>query len=260
MDSLNEKIRDRNKIQDFLQKNKAFQRWSVSQLAELAAYSRLRRYFRGARILAAGTSRGETCVIVDGRVLLVRPSGSFEEALGLLGSGIVLAGMPEFDSQVEALVLDTTIAIHVNSNLLLKRLERQPQMWSDLVQVLLTQENAMLADLIGRTTGTMTQRVAAAISQQCALGTAQGSSGNSGCFKVSQEDCAALLGVSRKTVGKELKLLEGNGLIVRGYKLIMVPDLTALARFSGMATSHEPSLVQQASPTLVHGCAQTYQG
>ncbi|MDR2327683.1 MAG: Crp/Fnr family transcriptional regulator [Acidovorax sp.] len=260
MASLHGKVSDHHKIQDFLKKNKAFQRWSASRLAELAAYSRICRYFRGARISAAGTSRGESCVIVGGRVLLVRPSGSFEEALGLLGSGIVLAGMPEFDLQVEALVLDTTVAIHVNSSLLLKHLECQPQMWSDLVQVLLSQESAMLADLIGRTTGTMTQRVAAAISQQCALGMVQETFDNSGCFQVSQEDCAALLGVSRKTVGKEFKLLEGSGLIVRGYKFIMVPDLTALARFSGMVTSHGSSALLQANPVLVHGRVQAHQG
>lgn len=232
-----EKSRDSNEIQNILQKNRVFQHCSMSQLAELAAYSRLCRYFRGSRILAAGTSRSETCVIVYGRVLLVKPSGSYEEALGLLGSGIVLAGMPEFDLQVEALVLDTTVAIHLDSSLLLKLLECQPQMWSDLMQVLLAQESTLLAGLIGRTTGSITQRVASVILQQCSLGTATETSDNSGCFKVSQEDCAALLRLSRKTVGKELKLLEEKGLIVRGYKLIMVPDLTALAHFSGMSTS-----------------------
>jgi CRP-like cAMP-binding protein len=228
-------LRDREKIQEGLQKNKAFMHWPASQLSELTASSRLCRYFRGARILAAGTPRHETCVIVSGRILLVRPSGSFGEALGLLGSGIVLAGVPEFDSQAEALVLDTTVVIHLDSSLLLELLERQPLMWSDLIQALLVQENTLLAGLIGRTTGSVSQKVASALLQQCCLShTEDALESNSSCFKLSQDDCAALLQLSRKTVGKELKLLESKGLIIRGYKLIIVPDLMALASFAGM--------------------------
>lgn len=220
-----------------LRRNAAFEHWPAALLAELIAASRLGRYPRAARIGPAESGVCETCVIVSGRLLLVRPfDGPHEEVVGLMGANMVFGELMHGTVAAHALdcvAFEKAVVIHMASSKLCQLLDREPARWMDFSRMLLAMEATLLHTLIGQATGPVAQRVAHTLQQYAVLYGMRGREDRQTTLRMSQDDIGALLHLSRKSIGKALRTLEDLGLVVCGYNAIVVHDIQALGAFTG---------------------------
>lgn len=102
-----------------------------------------------------------------------------------------------------------------------------------MARMLLRHPREALNGLLDRVTGGLSERLAATVDRLATLHGVSETSGQSLRPRMSQEDLAGLLQVSRQTINKELRALELAGVIASDYTALTIHDRGALRRAAG---------------------------
>ncbi|WP_184641998.1 Crp/Fnr family transcriptional regulator [Variovorax guangxiensis] len=214
-------------------------------MQRLLAKSRVRRF---ARHELVGVEAGEpwTFVIISGYVIVNRtPPKGPRAPVTLLGptSLIGLVRLLENTQGMESLepdqrvlydfsaCLDATV-VQMPTAQILELLDEQPALWRAMAVMLMKQHRQVLDTLLGAWVGSFSQRLAWTLERLAMLyGSKEGPVIKIGP-RITQEDLAALLQVTRQSVNKALRKLEESGAIGIRYNAISVLDLEVLRSHS----------------------------
>ena len=216
-----------------LRRNRAFANWSDSAIRGLGSRCRVIWLPRGERLRRDGMHNASSYLVQSGWLLLqaCARQANDRNAVALLGEGMMVCSlMPDRSllGAFDALAQRDTALIEVPSDALHRQLDESPHLWADLTLALLAQDDALFDAVVGQVTGSVSQRVARTLLQYVRLCSVKVDDTNVVKLKMSQDELGTLLQLSRKTVGRELRVLEGKGLVRRCYNHIQVPDVDAL--------------------------------
>ncbi len=215
-----------------------FSGWPPRTLRQLAIGSRLARHPRKALVASDTQPQGQTLSVVAGQ-LMVRAVGGdgARYAVGLVGAGTVVAtgaatplgeagARPPLEFQAHS---DATV-IHIPTPLLSRLLDAQPLCWRPMLLMLLRQQRELHVGLMDRATGGVPQRIAATVDRLAITYGVSDDADPSLRVRLSQEDLADLLQVSRQTVNRELRALARAGVLAPDYNSVKILDRSALRR------------------------------
>ena len=194
---------------------------------KLIAASPPRTYFDGQLIQHRGTRADGFWLIEAGNVRIGQflADGEFR-AVAVLGPGDSYGELAVFTSSprvVDAVSRGESRVRFIPAGPFLAALANYPQSTRALLVALSAQLQDTLDQLAGMRRGTNPARLA---------GLLMNLAGRDGVTKVTQQELAELLGVTRATSNAALKQLEEARLIKRGYGTIQVIDREALALFA----------------------------
>ena len=218
-----------------------FTSWSDAQLQQLAARSALRRYERGQMLPLSVVASREARLVVSGFIEVSRVLGSGRKFVyGIRGPGTVLGIINMFEDEANVYGYDfyaheDAAMVHIPADPLLAILDEDPALWRHMGRMVLRFGREGLRAFMDQIVGETRPRIAATLQRLAELYGVQGEDGLQVRLRLSQDDLAAMLGVSRQTVNKELRALESENLIRSDYTAITVLDLPALRRLAGAA-------------------------
>lgn len=151
---------------------------------------------------------------------------------GFAGPGAVV-GLPrllrEASPPVELVAHAETVLVCMAREDLAAILDAHPLLWRDVALLLLARRRKALEEMQVQAVGSVRQRVAAILLQLARSHGVTASDGLRLQLRLSQEDLAGMLGVSRQTTNKTLRALEAQGLIASSYNTITLQSIDALA-------------------------------
>ncbi|MET3463244.1 Crp/Fnr family transcriptional regulator [Variovorax atrisoli] len=225
-----------------------FRSWPEALMQRLLAASRVRRF---ARHELVGVEAGEpwTFTIISGHVIVNRtPPNGPRAAVTLLGPGSLIGlvrllentqGMESMEPDQRVLYdfsacLDTTV-VQMPTALILQLLDEHPALWKDMTVMLMKQHRQVLDTLLGAWMGSFSQRLASTLEKLAMLYGSKEGPVIKIDLRITQEDLAALLQVTRQSVNKALRKMEESGAISVRYNAISVLNLEVLRSHSTTA-------------------------
>ena len=196
-------------------------------VAAFEKISTLRKVKAGANLYLKGDTPTDVYRVVSGKVRLCNVTLTGREIVtaefregDCFGEMGIIDGLPRVSDAIA--VENTTIRVLHKSqfNALLKA---YPEINRLLLETLCRRARALYA-LNEEAQLSLNQRVARAVMRLCFT---HGETDEEGsiCIRVSQEDLARMLGASRQSVNRELKVLSADGLLSVKYGRIFVTDL-----------------------------------
>ncbi len=190
----------------------------------------------GARVYGLGDPPDGLWSVVEGEVRLVSyPAIGLESVAMIVGPGSWFGELSVVDGGPrphDAVAVRPTRLLHVPLAAFERVAEAHPILYRDLGVLVCGRQRAALTF--------MAQSIAQPVSVRLArvLGTAARAAGPD-ALRMRQEDLAAMIGVSRQTINKELKRLERAGVIELSYGKIAVREPQALRAFGqdGLASA-----------------------
>ena len=202
--------------------------------------ARMERYSRRTQVLAHDRHRREVLVVVSGCLEISSMSANGRKYVNaLLGPGQVaplvrlLEDVPlAYDYHAH----EDSVIVHLPSDAVIAVLDAEPVLWRDVAKLGLQRQrlsivllqNQMLNSIHGRVAATLMSLVHFYNGQ----GPGTGESDGGPLVRLSQNDLAAMLGLSRQTINKELGRLVEEGAIDMRYKRIRIVDADRLARIA----------------------------
>lgn len=181
----------------------------------------------GARVYGVGDPPDGLWSVLEGEVRLVSyPAVGVESLALILAPGAWFGELSVIDGGPrphDAVVVRPARLLHVSLAAVEQVAERHPLLYRDLGALVCGRQRSALSF--------MGQAIAQPISVRLArslAGAVRASGGDE--IAVRQEDLAAMIGVSRQTVNKQLKVLEDAGAITLAYGRIRVRDPARLRR------------------------------
>lgn len=238
MESSNETPGDLALIEHSLRWTEGFSALPAPTLHQLAIGSRLVRYARRALVASDALPPSQTILLVAGQLMVRSLAGEgSRHAVGLVGAGTVIgigesgadAGLP-----LELHAHSDATAIHIPTPLLNRLLDADPPSWRPMLFMLLRQQRDLRASLMDRAVGGTRQRIAATVDRLAATYGLSEGDGPSLRVRLSQEDLADLLQVSRQTVNRELRALADDGVLAPDYNSLKILDRSALRSVAQM--------------------------
>jgi CRP/FNR family cyclic AMP-dependent transcriptional regulator len=113
-----------------------------------------------------------------------------------------------------------------------KILDDEPILWMGIARMLMKQHREVLDLLLSQSVGSFQRRLAATIERLAVLYGSNDGQGISLRLRLTQEDLAALLQVTRQTVNKALGVLVAGRALSLSQNTITVLDLGALRRLA----------------------------
>lgn len=224
-------------VENALRATTGFANWPAEPMALLRGKSRLRSHRRGLVFAYETDQLPETLCVVSGNLMGEREmaDGSVA-AVGLIGRGNVVglsqALLRDARPGYRYRAHDDAVVIHIPSDYLLELLNAQPVMWRDMAQMLLRQKREMQSAVITQTTGALHVRLAATIERLARLYGKNDGDTTVVRLRITQEDLAALLQVTRPTISRALKALELAGLIRVRYNTLIILDRAGLRKMA----------------------------
>jgi CRP-like cAMP-binding protein len=211
-----------------------FAAWPTQAIESLVAAGRLQRHAAGAQILAHEPLRREVFVVADGCLEMSRANAQGKKfVLGLVGPGEVVGLvrlLPKWPVKLEYYAHRATTLLHLPSDALRAVLDAEPLLWRDIAELSLARHADSVGLLRDLALSPLGERVAATLID---VGRLRGVVERGGmALRLSQDELGAMLGVSRQSVNKELRLLEQAGLIGADYNLITIVDYAGLHQLS----------------------------
>ena len=215
-----------------LQLNELFRHWPALRREELLRSARLERYGRRTQVLSHDRHRRELLAVVSGCLEISSMSALGRKYVNaLLGPGQVaplvrlLEDVPlAYDYHAH----EDSVIIHLPCDAVLVVLDAEPVLWRDVARLGLKRQRLSVAVLQDQMLGSVHRRVAATLLNLAAIYGAQQASGLDLRVRLSQHDLAAMLGLSRQTINKELGALVEAGVIELAYKRVTVRDASLL--------------------------------
>jgi len=202
--------------------------------------ARMERYSRRTQVLAHDRHRRELLVVVSGCLEISSMSAHGRKYVNaLLGPGQVaplvrlLEDVPlPYDYHAH----EDSVIIHLPSDAVIAVLDAEPVLWRDVAKLGLQRQRLSIVLLQNQMLNSIHGRVAATLMSLIHFyggqgpGTADDADGP--LVRLSQNDLAAMLGLSRQTINKELGRLVEEGAIDMRYKRIRIVDAERLARIA----------------------------
>ena len=212
----------------------AFAKWPASAMSRLLDLSKLGRYSRGEFIFSERDTL-EALAIVSGHITIGRtPAGGSRTTVALLGPGFLIgitrALDPNDDEVYDYEALDDVTVVQLPSPLLLEILDQTPALWRDMAWMLLKQQREALNTLMKQFVGSLPHRLAGIIERLSMLYGSHGAGEPRALPRLTQEDLAAMLHVSRQSVNKDLQALVSRGAISIDYNTITILDMAELKK------------------------------
>ena len=216
--------------------NEVFGSWPLVRQEELLKSARLERYARHARVLARDRHPRDILVVVSGSLEISSLNASGRKYVNtLLGPGMVaplvrlLEDAPvNFDYHAH----EDALIIHLHADAVVAVLDAEPVLWREVARLALQRQRLSLSMLHGLTLGTVRRRIAATLLTLAEYYGAPQESGMDLRVRLPQQELAALLGLSRQTISKQLRTLADEGTIAMSYKRVALLDMPALARIA----------------------------
>lgn len=210
-----------------------FARWPLDLIEQLARSARLRRYERGTHVTTGYGSGRQVLLVVSGFLEVSQSDADGRRfLLGIVGAGQVSGLIRLFgDPPVEYgyLVRERAVVIHLPCEDLVLALNREPLLWRSVTKGVLERHVTVLGSLLDQVVvGSVDQRIAATLQRLAGLFGVKVAGGVRLSLRLSQDDLADMLCVSRQTVNKELKHLEEAGVIATTYNTVTIVDRSAL--------------------------------
>ncbi|BEP40138.1 Crp/Fnr family transcriptional regulator [Variovorax sp. 375MFSha3.1] len=200
----------------------------------------MERYSRRTQVLAHDRHRRELLVVVSGCLEISSMSANGRKYVNaLLGPGQVaplvrlLEDVPlAYDYHAH----EDSVIVHLPSDAVIAVLDAEPVLWRDVAKLGLQRQRLSIVLLQNQMLNSIHGRVAATLMSLVHFyggqgpGTAEDAGGP--LVRLSQNDLAAMLGLSRQTINKELGRLVEEGAIDMRYKRIRIVDADRLARIA----------------------------
>ncbi len=215
-----------------------FANWPVELVGRMVQSARLRRYDRGASIPTGQGPERRILLVVSGllEVSQVATAGR-RFLLGLIGAGETTGFIRLFgDAAVEYgyFVRERCTVVHLQCEEMLACLGLRPALWQNVAQEVLNRHVRVLGSVLEQVVvGTADQRIAATLNRLALAFGVESSEGVTIRLRLSQDDLADMLCVSRQTVNKELRRLEEAGVIASRYNTVTILNREALAGIVG---------------------------
>lgn len=198
--------------------------------AHLIRAGRVREFSSGQIIQQRGQPADGFWLIEQGAVLVGQflPDGEFR-AVALLGPGdsygelAVFSGRPRI---VDAVSRGESTVRFIAARPFLDALGNYPGSSRKLLSALSEQLQDTLAQIAGLRRGTNPERLAGILAHMA------DTSSDGSRVRVTQQELADLLGVTRATANAALRELEKRKLVKRGYGTIEIPDIPTLTLFA----------------------------
>jgi CRP/FNR family cyclic AMP-dependent transcriptional regulator len=205
-----------------------------------AGHGRLERYASHTPIHRAGAPLDALMVVIDGVMELSRIGPTGKRHLGsLLPPGQLFGVIPLLDgrpSTHDAWARGPVRVLHVPRETVLQAMAEDPGLSQALLALLCARSRMMLDAISRQALDPLRARTAAAVR---AVALARGTHDDGDlALRITQEDIADMLGVTRQSVNRELKALEREGLIRIGKATIEVCDAE---RLLAVAQARDPN-------------------
>ena len=204
--------------------------------------ARMERYSRRTQVLEHDRHRRELLVVVSGCLEISSMSSNGRKYVNaLLGPGQVaplvrlLEDVPlPYDYHAH----EDSVIVHLPSDAVIAVLDAEPVLWRDVAKLGLQRQrlsivllqNQMLNSIHGRVAATLMSLVHFYSGQGPGQAAAEDDAGP--LLRLSQNDLASMLGLSRQTINKELGRLVEEGAIDMRYKRIRIVNAERLARIA----------------------------
>ena len=224
--------------QDALRLCPLFANWPAARLADLAAVARAEYYPRGAEIYAHDPEKREAFVIASGGVEVSRASAAGKKfVLSVQGPHEILAivrllAAPPIHYVYAA--YEDSVLLHLPCDALAAILDAEPILWRDVAMLMCARHGDSLRQLNDQKLGSLEQRMAATLVDLARIHGVAGEAGTELGLRLPQEQLGAMLGVTRQSVNKLLRGLEGAGLIAVEYNHVTIRDPAALDAIAAM--------------------------
>lgn len=209
-----------------------FSSWPEGAMEMLLAASRLGRYQRGALVQSEEAGQPHILLVLSGHLMMGRADidGS-RLATALLGPGMFVGvpqqGRPLANSCFDYRAHDAAVVVHLRTSVAVECLQASPMLWSSMAGTLLKQERELLITLLHQLSGPLRQRLAASLCRLVQLfGVKEGTKYLR--LRLSQEDLASMLQVTRQSINREMRAFEKEALIGVEYRSVVVKNVTAL--------------------------------
>jgi CRP/FNR family cyclic AMP-dependent transcriptional regulator len=226
-------------LQRALARSALFEDLDAAALRELAALARRRHYPAGAPICIEGESDGSLFIIANGRVRISAGSSDGDERhLNELGPGDLIGEIALLDGgsrSASAIAVDDSEVYGVERAAFVAFLDRRPEFARSLIKLLCQRVRWMTGLLEASAFLGLPARLARWL---IVLAAQQGAAHPRGVeVRVSQQDLAQFLGVSRQSVNEVLQSWRADGLVDLGRGRIVVLDDVGLRSEAARSTS-----------------------
>lgn len=223
-----------------------FKLWPESLLQELLKDAREIRVAAGKPVIRQGEVFKGLYVILSGRVEVEAAQGDGKRFIQRFAQpGTAFGFMSVFDAKSSPY----TYVAHEQARMLFIRktdfiavLSRNPQLWLSVARHLADLLRVALDTVQEQTFEAVRARLARAL-LSLAQSHGEGGDSNPQGVRITQENLAGLLGVSRQSVSTELKRLEREGLVHIRYGCIELVDDEALERAAAGAKAGKPLVI-----------------
>jgi CRP-like cAMP-binding protein len=206
--------------------------------------ARLVRYRRRTQVLAHDRHKRELLAVVSGciEVSSMSPQGR-KYVNALLGPGQVaplVRLLEEVPLPYDYHAHEDSVIVHLPSDAVLAELDAEPALWRGVARLALQRQRQSIVLLQNQMLNTIRGRVAATLTSLIYFYGGQPEDAANLPVRLSQHDLAAMLGLSRQTINKELGRLVDEGVIDMRYKRIRIADPAQLARIAAGAEARAP--------------------
>jgi CRP/FNR family cyclic AMP-dependent transcriptional regulator len=213
-----------------LARSALFEDLGAAEVRELAALAHRRRYPAGAPICIEGESDGSMFIVATGRVRISAASIDGDERhLNELGPGDLIGEIALLDGgtrSASAIAVDDSEVYEIERAAFVAFLDRTPELARSLIKLLCQRVRWMTGLLEASAFLGLPARLARwliMLAAQQGVGHPRGVE-----IRVSQQDLAQFLGVSRQSVNEVLQSWRGEGLVGLGRGRIVVLDARRL--------------------------------
>ncbi|MGJ7530127.1 Crp/Fnr family transcriptional regulator [Variovorax sp. GB1P17] len=210
----------------------SFSGWSPAAIESLLPTARLGRYERGEMVKREDVGEPEVLLVLSGHMLASRlyPDDS-RVPVFIFNPGYVASIQAPLDNEKHAFYAyeahDSALVLHLSARLVLDRLDTTPFLWKAMAKVVVKQHRSIASTLLDFQSGNTRRRLAATISRLARIYGVDDDTRNVR-LRLSQDDLAAMLQVSRRSINGEMRALEAKGLVRSEYNAVTVLDLQGL--------------------------------
>lgn len=209
-----------------------FRDWPPDAMAQLLEIAQLGRCPKGQHLRPEDPLVREVLIIGSGYLAVSTTTHQGRDfLLGIFGPAHILGILRLLPGSVAAydyMAREDAVVARLPSDPFLALLNKRPALWADVANMALRQYHSAFVEMINRRIGTISGRVAMLLENLLNLHGVEGPEGFRLRVRISQEDLAAMLSVTRQTINKELQALEALQIIRIDYSDLLIRDRPAL--------------------------------
>lgn len=221
-------------LQQGLAVTEGFASWPAAAMQKLLPVARLGRYERGAPVHSEDEGEAEVLVVLSGHLMMRRlNTRGAGQSVTIVGPGVPMGiarglehkGEPTYAYHAH----DNAVVAHLPARVVLGILDAEPTLWKDMAGLVIRQQRQLLTTLLHHLSGSVSQRLAGTLSR---FVQARGDDENVGSLRLrlSQDDLAAMLQVTRQSINREMRAFESRGLVKVSYGTVVVSDVASLRK------------------------------